>query len=125
MSYQPIPVETARQIARDFAKQIVIICAWDGTANLLHTTTYGVDALDKIAAAKGGEICAKALGTDLGKKDPNEDFRTVDAAYNAQFRDMAEGVLHCLRSYENGNVSPDLAKDYADKLESLINLKSL
>ena len=119
-NYKSIPVETARQIARDFEKSIVIICAWDAAHMLLHTTTYGREPKDKINAANGGDICAKALGMDLGRKEPNEDFRTVDAARNAQIRDLADGAVKALRSYQFGNSSPDLAKEVADKLEVLI-----
>ncbi len=119
-AYQPITVDAARKISREFSKSIVIICAWDPEHNLLHTTTYGKEPQDKINAAKGGDIAAKALGTDLTKKDPNEDFRTVDAARNAQLRDLAPGLINAFRSYQFGNSAPDLAKQMADKLEKLI-----
>lgn len=118
--YLNIPVETARQIARDFDKQIVIICAWNHEHGKLHTITYGAEPNDKISAATGGETCARALGMDMGKKDFTEDFRTVDAARNAQLRDLADGLIHALRSYQHGNCDPGLARDYADKLEALI-----
>jgi len=118
--YKPVPVESARQLAKDFDKDIVIVLTWDRKHNLMHTTTYGKEPADKISAANGGDIAAKALGCDLGKKDPNEDFRTVDAARNAQLRDLAGGLISALRSYEFGNASPDLAKEMADKLEQVI-----
>lgn len=119
-TYKPIPVETARQIAREFDKQIVIICAWSAEHELLHTTTYGATPEDKIKAANGGETCAKALGMDISKKDFTEDFRTLGAAKNARLRDVADGLIHALRSYEHGNTSPELAKQFADKIESII-----
>ena len=118
--YLSIPVETARSIARMFDKQIVIICAWNHEHKLLHTVTYGVEPNDKLSAAKGGETCTQALGMNLDAKRVTEDFRTVDAARNAQLRDLADGVIHALRSYENGNSEPALAKQFADKLEELI-----
>lgn len=118
--YLSIPVETARQIARDFDKQIVIINAWNHEHNLMHTVTYGVAPNDKISAARGGEICAKALGMDLTKSDPSEDFRTVDAAKIAQLSDLADRTIHVLRSYQYGNSAPDPAKNLADEFESII-----
>lgn len=118
--YKPIPVETARQIARDFDKQIVVICAWNHDHKLLHTVTYGVQPKDKISAANAGDICTKALGMDLTRSDVTEDFRTVDAARNAQLRDIADRAIHVLRSYQCGNSAPDPAKDLADELEAII-----
>lgn len=118
--YQVIPVETARKIAREFDKQIVIICAWNHDHKLLHMVTYGDSPQDKISAANGGDTVTKALGMDLSKADVSEDFRTVDAAKNAQLRDLCEGVIHCLRSYEFENVEPGPAKMFADKLEAII-----
>lgn len=119
--YLGIPVETARGIASEFDKQIVIICAWNHAHKQLHTTTYGAEPQDKISAANGGEICAKALGMDLSKSNVTEDFRIVDAARNAQLRDLAKGLIHVLRSYQFGNAEPGPAKDFADKLEAIIN----
>ena len=120
--YRSIPVESARQIARAFDKQIVVICAWNHEHKKLHTVTYGSDPKDKISAANAGEICTKALGMDLSKSDTNEDFRTVNAAKNAQLRDLAEGLIHVLRSYQFGNSEPGPAKDFADKLEAIIKV---
>lgn len=120
--YLSITVEKAREISREFEKQIVVICAWNHEHQKLHTVTYGVEPVDKLSAAKAGDICAKALGMDLGKREIIEDFRTVNAAKNAQLRDLADGVLHALRSYENGNTSPDLAKEFADRLEKILSL---
>jgi hypothetical protein len=72
--YKPIPVSEARAIADDYGKDIVVILCWDAEHGLTHTTTYGVTAFDKENAAAAGEICAKALGADLGKKQFHEDF---------------------------------------------------
>lgn len=118
--YFNIPVETARKIARDFDKQIVIINAWNHEHARMHTVTYGAAPADKISAAKGGELCAAALGMDPGRKTTTEDFRTVDAARNAQLRDMVDRTIHVLRSYQFGNAEPGPAKDLADDLEKLI-----
>lgn len=118
--YLTIPVTVARQIARDFDKQIVIIVAWNHEHKLLHTVTYGTQPNDKISAANGGDIVTKALGMDLSRSKPNEDFRTVDSARNAQLRDLADRAVHVLRSYQFGNSAPDPAKDLADEIEAII-----
>lgn len=68
-SYLSIPVEVARKIARDFDRQIVVICAWSHEHKLLHTVTYGEQPNDKISAAKAGELAAAALGADLSKTE--------------------------------------------------------
>ncbi|HEV2350823.1 MAG TPA: hypothetical protein VG028_13360 [Terriglobia bacterium] len=121
--YKSIPVEVARQIAREFDKQIVVISAWNHEYAKLHSVTYGTEPSDKIAAARAGDICAKALGMDLLKAEVTEDFRTIDAAVNAQLRDLAPGLIHILRSYQFGNVSAEPAKEWADRLEALITAK--
>lgn len=118
--YLSIPVEEARSLAAKYGKQIVIINAWDQAHQLLHTVTYGQTPADKLHAARAGDLCAGVLGMDLERKQTTEDFRTVDAARNAQLRDLASGILSALRSYQFGNVSPDLAKEMADTLEGLL-----
>jgi len=95
--YMPVPVDIARQICTAYDKHIVIICAWDHIHQKLHTTTYGASATDKMNAARGGETCARALGMDLGKSEFLEDFRTVDAAKNAQLRDLMLRHLPALK----------------------------
>lgn len=97
--YLNIPVETARAIACEFDKQIVIICTWNHQHSRLHTVMYGSEPADKIS----------------------EDFRTVNAARNAQLRDLAPGLIHVLRSYQFGNAATEPAKDFADKLEALMS----
>lgn len=74
-AYKPVTVDAAKGIAEEFNKDIVIIACWDEEHKLLHTTTYGKDALHKCHAASGGEIVAKALGGDLLKSTEYEDFR--------------------------------------------------
>jgi len=118
--YLGVPVQKAREIAREFDKQIVIIAAWNHAHKRLHTTTYGVNPTDKISAANGGEMVAKALGMDLGKGEINEDFRTVSAAKNAQLREMADRIIGVLRSYQAVAEFPNPAKDLADEIEAVI-----
>lgn len=72
--YIEVPVDAAKQIAEVCCKSQVIILAWDKVHGQLHATTYGVEAFDKESAAAAGEICSKALGSDLSKKKVFEDF---------------------------------------------------
>ncbi len=75
-AYVPVPVGAAEHVARQFFKAIVIIAAWDATHDRTHLTTFGVTARDKLYAAMGGDIVAKALlGDGLG--NGGGDFKTV------------------------------------------------
>lgn len=94
--YIPIPVLAAKSLAETYQRDIVIISAWSREHKLLHTVTYGVSAADKVSAANGGEICAKALGMDLSRSQFNEDFRKE---YNAgRERAMLEAIRKHLPS---------------------------
>lgn len=104
--YKSIPVQTARELSIQFEKAVVIICAWDDVHKRLHTTTYGTTPAFKIAAGRGGEICATALGMDLSNKEPTEDFRTVDAAKNAQLKDMVLRHLPAIKEMASQILSP-------------------
>lgn len=118
-STRQIPVSVARQISRDFKKQVVVINAWDEQAQLLCTVTFGESQSDKIYASEAGKKCARALGMDINQRTTYEDFKTLDAARNAEFRDFAERIIHVLRSYQFGNSEPGPAKDLADDIEKL------
>lgn len=87
-SYIAVPVSAAAEIAERFGKSMVIINAWDPTFDVLHTTTYGVTAEDKIRAADGGRIAAKALDADLLQAHVFQDFRL----------DVARTVLAVLKT---------------------------
>src|SRR5512146_3127903 len=73
-TYIPVPVEAAKAIAEQYQKDAVVVLSWDQAHQLTHTTTYGKSAFDKENAAAVGEICTKAIGCDLGKKQAFEDF---------------------------------------------------
>ncbi len=75
--YQPVPVSAAREIAETFAKDIVIINAWDRKHALLNTTTFGKTPEDKMNAAFGGELAAAALGAQLKESTTHEDYRVT------------------------------------------------
>jgi hypothetical protein len=73
--YIPVPVEAAKSIAERFKQKAVVVLAWDDGRELMHTTTYGASAIDKVVAAGIGERCAAAIGCDLGRVQSFEDFR--------------------------------------------------
>ncbi len=79
--YQTIPVEEAEKISEKYKKDIIIINSWDTEFGVLHTTTYGVNEVQKHQAAKGGEIASKALGADLDLSNYYQDFRIETASY--------------------------------------------
>lgn len=73
--YLPVPVESAKEIARKFRKEMVIINAWDDMHQTLHTTTYGEGPIHKAMAADGGTIAARALDADMLQAHAFEDYR--------------------------------------------------
>jgi hypothetical protein len=77
--YRTVPVAAAAELAQRFSKDIVVILCWDALHNLVHTTTWGHSANDKLVAADAGETAAKAIGCDLKQQRTYEDFR-LDAA---------------------------------------------
>ena len=73
--YLPVAVEEARRIAEQFKKSRVVVLAWDPTHWLLHTTTFGVEPLDKAVAADWGRDAAILLGCDLSQNLCFSDYR--------------------------------------------------
>ena len=92
--YLNIPVEVAKRIAVEYAKQQVVIIAVDHPHNQFHTVTYGVSAADKVEAAKMGEFLTKQAGGDTSKAVFSEDFRRdFDAAKYKQARELLQAAL--------------------------------
>ena len=60
--YKSVPISAAKQIAKDFEKDQVIIVCWDKEHGKTHVTTYGKTIDDCSQAAKGGNLVKKALG---------------------------------------------------------------
>ena len=73
--YKPVPVSAAERIATEFDKRIVVINAWDANHRLMHTTTFGRTASEKLLAASLGESTAEACGAATREKIQYEDFR--------------------------------------------------
>ena len=98
--YQEVPVERAKVIADECNKDIVAVLSWDRESGLLHTTTYGKSATDKIYAAGLGDILAKAAGSDISKAHTFEDFRSMPAA---EANEMLEAAWGLLANVSNGD----------------------
>lgn len=94
MSYQPVPVQAAAEVSNRFDKAVVVIISWDRKFNLIHTTTYGQSANDKLSAAALGDLLAAAAGADLSRRSTDEDFRSVTAAEWAQQKDKLVKACH-------------------------------
>ena len=60
--YKRITISAAKEIAKKYGKQQVIIVTWDEDFGLMHCTTYGTTKKHCAQAAKGGEFVKKALG---------------------------------------------------------------
>jgi len=73
--YVPVPVSAARDVAIAFAKDVVVIIAFDYAHEQINTTTYGVKADDKIRAAELGPVLAAAAGAVVTEANYSEDFR--------------------------------------------------
>lgn len=103
--YKPVPVEAAKQIAQQFDKSQVIIVTFDPLFRLLHRTSYGVSAMDKVAAAHAADEFVRSTGAEPRLRQTHEDFRRdFDAA---QFKQVLE-LLATIQ--EQGGCSPvDLA----------------
>lgn len=113
-----IPVEAAKRIAEVYGKSHVVILAYDKHAEMTYTATYGVEAQDKVQAARLGDILTTAAGADIHKSTMYEDFRRdFDAGRLKQAEELLLSAGHALRSYQYGNGSGDLAKDVAEAIE--------
>lgn len=76
--YQPVPVDAAASIARDYAKNAVVVLSFDREYGLIHTSTFGVSAEEKVMAAALGERLSAYVGCDLEKSLKFQDFRDVE-----------------------------------------------
>lgn len=70
-------------VAGTCQKDVVVIVSYDHASGLVHTTTYGRSAADKVTAAQLGEMLARATGADLSRAKTFEDFRSIAAGQNA------------------------------------------
>ncbi len=69
--YKGIPITAAKDIAKRFGKQQVIIVTWDAVHGKEHVTTYGDTKEACRQAALGGDKVKAALGWATHKKCPH------------------------------------------------------
>lgn len=62
IKYKPIPIKAAREIAKAYGKDQVIVISWDKSHATMHVTTYGKTVEDCKQAARGGNKMKKFLG---------------------------------------------------------------
>ena len=70
--YIPIPVAEAREIAKRYGKDQVLIFAWESKTGKTHITTFGTTPEFSKMAAQGGDKVAELLG--LGQMRVHENY---------------------------------------------------
>ena len=75
MTYIPIPVAVAQQIADGHGKDIVLVFGWDRDSNKTAIVSWGREADLKEVAAEVAERLAKSLGLAAELAEVHEDFR--------------------------------------------------
>jgi len=114
-TYQPVPVELAREVGRQFGKQVIVIIAWDEDNGQIHTTTWGEAARHKEWAAELGPKLAAAAGgaTQLAKH--YEDYREPgEAARNAAKAEVYRKALQFIADIGNDTSVMDTLKKKVD-----------
>ena len=102
--YIPIPVEAAKTVALTYHKSQVVIIGFDPVHDGFHTATYGVEARDKIIAARMGEILTNHAGGDVSDAEFTEDFRQhYDAALMREAIELLHAALPCVEESEEFN----------------------
>jgi len=99
--YLPVTVEAARSVGICFHKDVVVILSIDRSHDLMHTTTWGRSAEDKVFAARWGDVLTAASGSDLTQRQTFEDFRTMErAALNAAAADRRRMLISDVLAFE-------------------------
>lgn len=129
--YKPVEVEAAKFIARQYDKAVVVILAWDRVHNRIHSTTYGQEEADKLAAARLGMQLAAAAGGDIASQDAqtHETFLARTQAGWAREREaLTDGIREGLDALLGGHKSPsrDMAhRILTDALTKADNLRDI
>lgn len=99
--YQPVPFQVCEQIAKQFAKDIVIVVAVDWTHDKTHFATFGKSADDKAKAAiLGDKLGLFVTGSDV--QETHQDFRSAKEV--AQVKIAAKMLLEaCLAAVNRGS----------------------
>jgi hypothetical protein len=101
--YKEVPPPVARDVGERFDKNVVVIICWDETSGLMHTTSWGLRAVDKVYAAQAAEIITKGLGGDLDRKIMFRDFRAdhLDAGLAREAFELCQKIVA-----RNGTTAP-------------------
>lgn len=62
IKYKSIPIIAAKEVAKKYEKDQVIIITWDKLHGKMHVTTYGKTLEDCKQAAEGGNKLKRVLG---------------------------------------------------------------
>lgn len=118
-AYQPVPIEAAKRIAEEFAKNQVAIWTYDNAHRTQHVTTWGGPALgDSLRAAEAGNAIKRAAQW----ADPDchalpeslaDLFDRWDAAVSAE---VAGGNFHKATALAVMTFFRDVARDRAPQL---------
>jgi hypothetical protein len=78
MKYKQVPISAAKELAKKYDKQEVIILSVDREFDKVHITTYGINPHYCHNAKVTGEFLAEILGLDkLGYHDLVEKIKEV------------------------------------------------
>lgn len=106
MKYKSIPIKAAKDIAKAYDKDQVIIITWDKIHGRTHVTTYGKTLLDCDQAAQGGNMLKKALGwpPSLCKAKPARVKKKVSKKKEHQYQDFTDCCLYCGFNMYDGDI---------------------
>jgi hypothetical protein len=111
-TFNPIPIASAKALAEQFGKNIVIIIDRDHRG-ATGTTTWGRSSWDKEQAAAAAERCMRALGRDLGTVVVHEDFhRDYDPARLREAEELL-GIIFDRKSLDVATI--DRIKEFLDR----------
>lgn len=83
----------------------------------VYELPHGMDIVVGTVEKTGMQYAGREINIDeiISQREAEVKKETLE-----RVREEVEGAVHCLRSYQYGNSSPDLAKAVADNLERYI-----
>lgn len=123
-----LPVDAARELAEKYRKSMVVILSYDPVSGLTHTTTYGIEPVDKERAADVGRQCAKLIcGEGFAQRKSYEDYRFLDQGKRAQQIDrllrVAKAARHAILSLKavRSGMTDDALDDLVESLSEAMD----
>lgn len=111
--YRPIPIAAAKDVAKKYTKDQVILITWDKAHAMMHVTTYGKTLEDCKQAAKGGNILKEHLGF------PEATYRQIPARQSAEVKNLITRARDTLAAVRGGYPSSHLAGHFEDLIPKL------